>query len=438
MAMGPINYAIDVGNPIQSFMSGVGQMQGLQMNDQNMAAQKQQMEAMAQQQQQQAAAAERAKAFQAQFGTLLANPNLNGETIGQFMAQFPEYSKEITASFGMLSDERKAKGVRFAGEVYTLLDGGNVDMAREKLQERLTAAQNSGDNATIASMKTAMMMLDNDPTGKTAKNFARFMGNAMAGGDFESMIGAGGGGRVQSSKILEDGTAVTVMTDGNVVVRDNTGEVVTGQAAADAIARANEFGTDVQGARAAARTGGSLEATAEKGAAAEAAKKSGSISQDLSLKAFTTAAQARKAVANIDGAIAALDQGANVGVIANQFPSWNAATIALDNARNQMGLDVVGSVTFGALSEGELKLAMATALPNFVDPQDMKKWLQEKRNAQMKLIGYMEEQATFLADPDNTLSDWLKLVEGKASPQGEVSTPASSAIPYWQRRQEGK
>jgi hypothetical protein len=425
MAMGPINYAVDVGNPIQSFMSGVGQMQGLQMNDQNMAAQKQQMEAMAQQQQQQAAAAERAKAFQAQFGTLLSDPSLGGEKIGQFMAQFPEYSKEITSSFGMLSDERKAKGVRFAGEVYTLLDGGNVDMAREKLQERLTAAENSGDKATVASMKTALMMMDNDPTGKTAKNFARFMGNAMVGGDFESMIGAGGG-RVQSSKILDDGTVVAVNTDGSVVVRNNAGDIVTGQEAADAVARANEFGTNVQGERAAARTGGSLAATAEGGAAAEGAKKAGQQGQDLALKAFESASKARKSISNIDGAIDALDKGANVGVIANQFPSWNSATIALDNARNQMGLDVVGSVTFGALSEGELNLAMATALPKFVDPQDMKNWLVEKRNAQMKLIGYMEEQAQFLSKPGNTLNDWLKLVEGKASPQGETSAPASN------------
>lgn len=211
MAMGPINYAVDVGNPIQSFMSGVGQMQGLQMNDQAMAMREQQMQAMKQQQEQQAAAAERAKAFQAQFGTLLSNPELGGEKIGQFMAQFPEYSKEITTSFGALSDERKAKGVRFAGEVYTLLDGGNVEMARERLQERLTAAQNSGDNATVASMKTAMMMLDNDPTGGTAKNFARFMGNAMAGGDFESMIGASGAFKGNSM----DAQAYNILTSGD-------------------------------------------------------------------------------------------------------------------------------------------------------------------------------------------------------------------------------
>ena len=57
MAMGPINYAVDVGNPIQSFMSGVGQMQGLQMNDQAMAMREQQMQAMKQQQEQQAATA---------------------------------------------------------------------------------------------------------------------------------------------------------------------------------------------------------------------------------------------------------------------------------------------------------------------------------------------------------------------------------------------
>lgn len=436
MAMGPINYAVDVGNPIQSFMSGVGQMQGLQMNDQTMAMREQQMQAMKQQQEQQAAAAERAKAFQTQFGTLLSDPELGGEKIGQFMAQFPEYSKEITASFGMMSEDRKAKGILFAGEVFKMLDIGEVGMAREKLQERLTAAENSGDNATVASMKTAMMMLDNDPTGKTAKNFARFMGNAMVGEKFNTLIGAGGG-QVRASQILPGGIVVQ-STDRGPVVWGPDGTQLQGQEAIDAIAAAEQRGLDLAQGKKYVETVGKNTGETDTAAAAEAAKKSGAIGQDLSLKAFTTASQARRLVSIIDDAIKALDDGAEVGVIEDLFPNWNSATIALENARNRLGLDVVGSVTFGALSEKELEIAMTTALPRFKTREDMTKWLQDKKAAQMKMIGYLEEQADFLAQPGNTLGDWLKLVKGKASPQGEVSTPASSAIPYWQRRQEGK
>ena len=438
MAMGPINYAVDVGNPIQSFMSGVGQMQGLQMNDQAMAMREQQMQAMKQQQEQQAAAAERAKAFQTQFGTLLGNPNLNGENIGQFMAQFPEYSKEITASFGALSDERKAKGVRFAGEVYTLLDGGNVEMARERLQERLTAAQNSGDNATVASMKTAMMMLDNDPTGGTAKNFARFMGNAMVGGDFESMIGAGGG-RVQSSRILDDGTVVAVNTDGSVVVRDNTGEVVTGQAAAEAVAKANEYGAGVQGNRAESRRIGENTGETKTGAAAAAAGEAGKIAQQLSTKAFEDVAKIRATIRNLNDAIKAVEDGANSGAVIKRFPNWNTATIELENAANRLGLDVIGSVTFGALSESEMEKAMATAMPNNLGPEALKNWLQEKRAAQEKMASELQFMARYLSKPGNTINSWLeeygsggeKISTGNASPQAPGGAPASKPRSYF-------
>ena len=45
------------------------------------------------------------------------------------------------------------------------------------------------------------------------------------------------------------------------------------------------------------------------------------------------------------------------------MPSVTEASASLENAMNRMGLDVIGSVTFGALSEGEMRLAMDTAVP---------------------------------------------------------------------------
>ena len=36
----------------------------------------------------------------------------------------------------------------------------------------------------------------------------------------------------------------------------------------------------------------------------------------------------------------------------------------IETARQRLGLDVIGSITFGALSEGELKLALDTGLPS--------------------------------------------------------------------------
>lgn len=70
--------------------------------------------------------------------------------------------------------------------------------------------------------------------------------------------------RVQSSQILDDGTVVTVMSDGTVQVKDAQGKVLSGQAATDAIRAAQEYSTSLQGQRAGSRTGATLDTRIEK------------------------------------------------------------------------------------------------------------------------------------------------------------------------------
>ncbi len=92
----------------------------------------------------------------------------------------------------------------------------------------------------------------------------------------------------------------------------------------------------------------------------------------------------------------------------DNFPSWKDSTIALDNVKNRLGLDVVGSVTFGALSASELDLALNTALPTNKTEEGLVKWIEGKIVAQEKLQDYLYEQAIFLADGDKTVGDWLR------------------------------
>lgn len=102
-----------------------------------------------------------------------------------------------------------------------------------------------------------------------------------------------------------------------------------------------------------------------------------------------------ESIKNYDKAIDLIDRGAGSGKIESLLPSMKASTIELDNLKNQLGLDVISSVSFGALSEGELKLALDTALPKLDDP-DLKNWLIKKKNSQEKLMGYFENQIQFL------------------------------------------
>jgi hypothetical protein len=132
-------------------------------------------------------------------------------------------------------------------------------------------------------------------------------------------------------------------------------------------------------------------------------------------QAFAEVGKIKKNIGNIDEAIAAIDAGASTGVIASKLPNVTAASIQLANIRNQLGLDVVGSVTFGALSEGELNLALDTALPSTLAPKDLRVYLVNKKNAQTKLQGYLSKQATYLQKPGNTLAGWLEKVENEGT-----------------------
>ena len=98
-------------------------------------------------------------------------------------------------------------------------------------------------------------------------------------------------------------------------------------------------------------------------------------------------------------------------MIARRLPNWNASTVELENLRNQLGLDVVGSVTFGALSESELELALQTALPTNLSENELSDWLRRKRDAQDNLADYLTLQARFLSTPGRTLDQWIDFTE---------------------------
>lgn len=143
-----------------------------------------------------------------------------------------------------------------------------------------------------------------------------------------------------------------------------------------------------------------------------AAEKAAEQAIVMSGEAFEKMRPVGTAIANIDEAISLLDQGAKTGVVVSKLPSVSAASVALDNLQGQMGLDVIGNTTFGALSEAELKFALNTALPQKLSPPELRDWLQRKKEAQSKLSKYLEEAAVFLGTPGNTVADFIKMKRG--------------------------
>jgi hypothetical protein len=74
---------------------------------------------------------------------------------------------------------------------------------------------------------------------------------------------------VQSSQILEDGTTIQLLNNGETRVTDPSGNLVTGEARRKAIQQANQYGVDLQSQRAGGRTSASLGARVEGGGEAQ-------------------------------------------------------------------------------------------------------------------------------------------------------------------------
>lgn len=132
-------------------------------------------------------------------------------------------------------------------------------------------------------------------------------------------------------------------------------------------------------------------------------------------------------LSNIDSAIDAINKGASTGAIEKKFPSIRAASVELDNIQGKMALDVIGAVTFGALSQGELDLAKSVALPTGLDGPQLIQYLNERRSAQTKLRDYYSDQIQFL-DQGGTVAGFLrqKEREPKAKDTPVMDTPANS------------
>ena len=100
-----------------------------------------------------------------------------------------------------------------------------------------------------------------------------------------------------------------------------------------------------------------------------------------------------------------------------------AASVALSQIQKSMALDVIGSVTFGALSQGELDLAREVALPISMEGPALIAHLQARKAAQTKLRGYYNDQIQFL-DQGGTVAGFMRKMERGAQGGQPAGQPA--------------
>lgn len=80
-----------------------------------------------------------------------------------------------------------------------------------------------------------------------------------------------------------------------------------------------------------------------------------------------------------------VDEGAKTGFIQKFIPSTDAATTELRQIANKMGIDIINSATFGALSATELRLALSTGFDQNLKGDELVSYIQRKIAAQTKL-----------------------------------------------------
>jgi hypothetical protein len=108
-------------------------------------------------------------------------------------------------------------------------------------------------------------------------------------------------------------------------------------------------------------------------------------------------------IRNMNEGISLIDQGANVGPVDKWLPSFKPSTVKIDNLKARLGLDVISSITFGALSAKELEVAFDTAVPPNLNDEGLKVWFQDRIKSQEKLLGSLEEAGIFLAEKDASI-----------------------------------
>lgn len=155
MATAPIDYSIDIGNPIQGALQGY--LQGSQI-----AAIQQQREQAARQQQ---AAASAQAQMQADFQSVAGNPNANGADYARLMTLYPQLSEGIQRGWNALNEQQKQTKLEQSSQVYSALQSGKPDIAKGLLSDIASAAENSGNAREAAMAKGLINRIDADPNG---------------------------------------------------------------------------------------------------------------------------------------------------------------------------------------------------------------------------------------------------------------------------------
>lgn len=149
--MQPINYMLDVQNPIQTAMTGL--TQGMQIGQFVQAKEQAEREAIQKQQMQQ------------ELSTFASKPNKTHEDYATIMARFPALAEDFKRGYDVLDSGKQQATFKTTSRIYAALSGGQPSVAKSILETEALGYENAGDKTTADQMRTLAAMAETDPDG---------------------------------------------------------------------------------------------------------------------------------------------------------------------------------------------------------------------------------------------------------------------------------
>lgn len=149
--MQPINYMLDVQNPIQTAMTGL--TQGMQIGQFVQAKEQAEREAIQKQQMQQ------------ELSAFASKPNKTHEDYATIMARFPALAEDFKRGYDVLDSGKQQATFKTTSRIYAALSGGQPSVAKSILETEALGYENAGDKTTADQMRTLAAMAETDPDG---------------------------------------------------------------------------------------------------------------------------------------------------------------------------------------------------------------------------------------------------------------------------------
>lgn len=163
----PIDYTIDVKDPFQSAVAGF--QVGAQISEMQAKRAEEERKRQAQ------------AAMQADFNALAANPNPTGKDYAAMIAKYPQLSESLKRGFDIIESGKKDALISHATQVYSALNAGKPEIAKEVLNERIAALKNSGNEAEAKNSEVLLRLIETNP--ETAKISSGLMLSSVMGPD---------------------------------------------------------------------------------------------------------------------------------------------------------------------------------------------------------------------------------------------------------------